>query len=109
LDMLEYRNWEHSAKTDDDMQALAMVEELIGTNSKTDLLATFIKRMDSDGSKSRVQGFGVLDLETLELVLLIKDDEKGVSGTWQLVAKPCKQTSLGKKIPQLLATNAELQ
>jgi hypothetical protein len=108
LDMLGYRDWEHSAKSDEDMLALRMAEELIGTNPKADLLATFIKRLDSDGSKSRVFGFGLLDLDTKELMLLIKDDEKKISGAWQLVAKSCKQSS-GKKIPQLLATNAELQ
>jgi hypothetical protein len=107
LDMLSYTDWENTAKTDEDMQALAMVADLIEDKQKSDVLATFIKRLDSDGSKTRVFGFGVMDLNTRELMLLIKDDEKGVAETWQLVAKPCKQTH-GKKIPQLLASNADL-
>ena len=85
-----------------------MVADLVGTNPTTELLATFIKRMDSDGTKTRVPGFCVLDLDTNELMLLIKDDDMGVADTWELSVKPCRQTQ-GKKIPQLLASNADLR
>jgi hypothetical protein len=107
LDMLNYDDWRNAAKTDDDMDALAVVEELLGDASTSDVLATFIKRMDSDGTKSRVPGFCVFDDATKELVLVIRDDVNGVADKWELIAKPCKQVT-GKKVPQLLASNAEL-
>jgi len=107
LDMLSYTDWQNTAKTDDDMEALGIVEEIVGANPTNDLLATFIKRMDSDGTKSRVPGFCVLDLATNELMLVISDDVKGVADQWELSARPCKQV-MGKKVPQLLASNADL-
>jgi hypothetical protein len=107
LDMLSYTDWVNAAKTDEDMQALAMANEVIATQSTGDWLATFIKRLDSDGTKPRVFGFGVLNLDTNNLVLVIKDEVKCVEEVWQLNAKPCKQSS-SKGAPQLLASNADL-
>lgn len=107
LDMLNYEDWRNAAKTDDDIEALAVAEEIIGNASTTDVLATFIKRMDSDGTKSRVPGCCVFDKATNELVLVIVDDVTGVADKWELSAKPCKQV-MGKKVPQLLASNADL-
>jgi len=108
LDMYDFNEWQHSAKSDEDMQTLKVVEDLLSETGKSDVLATWIKRLDEDNSKSRVQGFGLLDMKTNELTLLINDEDMGVEEAWQLTAKPCRQALGGRKSPQLLATNADL-
>lgn len=108
LDMFSYVDWENSAKTDSDMKALAQANELVGDMPKADLLGTWIKRLDSDGTKPRVMGFGVLALNTQQLALLINDTEIGIEQAWELEVKPCKQSPTNKNSPQLLATNADL-
>lgn len=108
LDLFSFNDWENMAKTDADMEALALASDLIGAASKEDVLATWVKRMDSDGTKSRVEGFGVLNMGTGQLSLLINDEAMGIEHVWQLDAKPCRQNAANLKSPQLLATNAEL-
>ena len=71
-------------------------------------VGTWVKRLDADGSKPRVMGFGLLDMHKLELILVINDEEYGVQNAWQLAVKPCKQARPNKKSPQLLATNTDL-
>jgi hypothetical protein len=108
LDMLSYDDWENSAKTNEDMRALELAEDLIEAKPKADWLCSFIKRFDSNGNKSPVMGFCIFDLDTHQLTLAINDAAHGIVEAWQLEAKPCKSSSNGKKVPQLLATNAEL-
>ncbi len=108
LDMYDYNDWINTAKTDADMEALGVAEEFIAGSCKDDLLATWLKRIDSDGTKQRVEGFGVLDLETGKLVLVVDDKETGIEQAWKLDVKPCKPSAVNKNSPQLLATNIEL-
>jgi hypothetical protein len=108
LDMFSYVDWENSAKTDEDMKALAQANELAGDLPKADLLGTWIKRLDEDGTKPRITGFGVLDLNTQQLALVICDSEMGVEQAWELEVRPCKQSASNKNSPQLLATNVDL-
>ena len=90
------------------MLAVGAAEDVFGGGSKDDLLATWLKRIDSDGTKQRVEGFGVLNLETGKLVLVVNDAETGLEQVWELDAKPCKPSAVNKNSPQLLATNVEL-
>jgi hypothetical protein len=108
LDMIVYKDWVNTAKSDADMEILNVADELVKKYSQSDVLATFIKRMGCDGSKSRVNGFALLDLNTRELTLAIEDEEAGVKHVWQLEAKSCKQSLPNKNSPQMLATNVEL-
>jgi len=55
-----------------------------------------------------VLGFCRLDTQTLELRLLISDDDEGVLGTWCLQGKPCRAGRAGTKSPQILAANYDL-
>lgn len=105
LDWFNYGDWENTAKSDMDMELLATAADIYTGKSTEGVLGTWVKRMDSDGSKPRVSGFGVLDLNTGEMTLLINDTAFGVEEAWLLPAKPCKQNG---NSPQLLATNAEL-
>ena len=108
LDMYEYSDWKNTAKSDSDMLAVGAAEDVFGAGSKDDLLATWLKRIDSDGTKQRVEGFGVLNLETGKLVLVVNDAETGLEQVWEVDAKPCKPSAVNKNSPQLLATNVEL-
>jgi hypothetical protein len=108
LDMFTYSDWENTAKTDDDMKALGVAADYAEGLAKADLLGTWIKRLDSDGTKPRVCGFGLMDLNTHQLVLVINDTAIGVEEAWELEAKPCKQSTQNKNSPQLLATNVDL-
>lgn len=89
LDMFTYSDWENTAKTDDDMKALGVAADYAEGLAKADLLGTWIKRLDSDGTKPRVCGFGLMDLNTHQLVLVINDTAIGVEEAWELEAKPC--------------------
>jgi len=73
LDMLSYDDWENSAKTNEDMRALELAEDLIEARPKADWLCSFIKRFDSNGNKSSVKGFCMFDLDTKQLILAIDD------------------------------------
>jgi hypothetical protein len=108
LDMFSFNDWQNRAKTDLDMEALEAVADFRSEADRANLLATWIKRLDCDGTKKQVHGFGLFDLITHELTLLISDEEAGVVDSWLLDVKPCKQATGNKKSPQLLATNEEL-
>ncbi len=104
LDFEEVVRWANRSKNaDDDMTCQHVL-----SNSHSNLLVSWIVRYDTfTKTKTRVSGFCTIDLQTNKLELLIVDTELGVEDTWQLDVKPCKAV-LGKKTPQLLATNAEL-
>ena len=108
LDMFCFKDWVNTAKSDTDMELVVMAENFVGSSGNKDMLAPFVKRLDADGSKPRVKGFAVLDLNTRLLTLAIEDDEMAVTQAWQLEAKPCREAVQNKNSPQLLATNAEL-
>jgi len=107
LDLIQYRDWENTARSDADMEAVRMAQQLV-SGTGCDVLATFIKRLDADGSKPRVRGFAVLDLNTRQLTLVVEDEDMAVTQAWQLEAKPCREAAKNQNSPQLLATNAEL-
>lgn len=108
LDLLTFDHWQHTAKTDEEMQILAMAFEYLGDTPPSDVLSTWIKRFDSSSEKPTVFGFAMLNVETNQLAVLINDTEKGMSEAWGLDVKPCKENALGKRSAQLLATNMEL-
>ncbi len=103
VDMYSYEEWANMAKTDEQMEILANVE------AQSDALYSWVKHYDpSTKNKTTVPGMCKLDLENLDMTVLICDEEHGVTDTWKLGAKPCKQARLGIKTPQILATNSDL-
>ena len=108
LDMEEYDVWQHSAKTDIEVEVLNALEGLLTDSEKAHTLVTWIKRLDADGTKAKVAGFGWLDLESNKLRLLIEDAEKDLVEDWDLQAKTCRANRDGKKAPMLLATNYDI-
>jgi hypothetical protein len=104
LDFESVEHWAHrSANANDDIMC-----EHVNNSVNGNLLASWIVRYDTaTKAKVRVNGFCTIDLQANKLELLIEDAEFGIEQTWRLDVKPCK-TVIGKKSPQLLATNAEL-
>ena len=108
LDMYSYRDWINTAKTDAEMGIIAAAADLVEKGSEENFLSTFLKRLNVDGTKPKVDGFGMLNLETGKLVLVINDEETGLEEIWQLEVKPCKQSAQNKNSPQMLAANIDL-
>ncbi len=104
LDFECIERWANRSKNaNDDMMCQHVLP-----NSHSNQLASWVVRYDTvTKAKERVNGFCTIDLQTNKLELLIDDTELGIEGTWKLDVKPCKAV-FGKKTPQLLATNAEL-
>ena len=103
VDLFSYDEWANMAKTDEQMEILANIE------AQSDSLYSWVKHYDPiTKDKIAVPGMCRLDTESLELTILICDESRGLTDTWELKAKPCKQGSTGGKAPQLLATNSEL-
>lgn len=104
LDFEDVQRWAHRSRdANDDIMCEHVVNSI-----HSNLLASWIVRYDTaTKAKVRVNGFCTIDLQTNTLELLIDDAEFGIVQTWRLDLKPCK-TVIGKKSPQLLATNTEL-
>ena len=45
----------------------------------------------------------------MSLSIAIMDQARDIENVWNLTARSCRQTQTGKRVPQLLATNADLQ
>jgi hypothetical protein len=102
VDYYSYADWCNKAKTDGQMTIVKRVE------CKADTLYSWTYRYDEAQHKTVVDGFSTIDLNNKDVFVLICDEEEGIAEQWNLVAKRCKPSSSGKKIPQLFATNCEL-
>lgn len=104
LDFDSIERWAHCSQNEID----DIARDHVTSEAHGDLIASWVVRYDTlTKAKERVSGFCTLDLRTKKLVLLIEDCAFGIEDTWSLGAKSCKAVT-GKRSPQLLATNAEL-
>ena len=102
LDFYTIDEWQHGAKTNDDMAAVNHAQ----SQQHADKAYSWVVRYDiTSKAKTRVTGFCEYDMATNELTLLVLDTAKGVENTWQLDVKSCTQNALNKNAPHLLATN----
>jgi hypothetical protein len=103
VDLYSGEDWANQAKSDEQM----LIVHEVGTDAG--YTYSWIRRYDAArGVKTPVLGFCRLDTQTLELRLLISDDDEGVQGTWCLQGKPCRAGRAGAKSPQILAANYDL-
>ena len=103
LDYHTYERWEHSAKTDEQMQVLRETQGM----TATDALFSWVVQYDpSTKAKQPVFGFSYLNLADNSLGLLVMPEGEDEPAQWILTAKPCKER-MGCKSPTLLATNAD--
>lgn len=106
VDYYSYANWEHSARTDDQMAAVRqLAEEQI--SKETDVLMSWIVHYDKETKvKCPVNGFSVYLPASKELYLQINDEQHQVQDDWTLNVQHCKSTGINK--PVFIATNADL-
>jgi len=103
VDFYSYADWANLAKTDAEMEILANV------SPEVDTLFSWIKHYDVETrAKASVPGMCRINMNSLELMVLICDEQRGLTDQWELGAKPCKRTTTDKPTPQLLATNGDL-
>ena len=101
VDCFNYADWSNQATTDEQMAVLAAVPE----DSKK--IYSWIKHYQG-GQKRLVHGVCSIDMATLEMDVLICDELSDIQQHWHLTARPCKTGRAGQRVPQLLATNADL-
>jgi len=102
LDFYTLADWQHSAKTDEDMEALNYVKQ----QEHAEKAYSWVVRYDmTSKKKTRVSGFCEYDMDTGKLTLLVLDTASGVEDTWRLDVKMCTKSAVNTSAPHLLATN----
>ena len=101
VDLYSHEDWCNQAKTD---QQITVIKAI--TPDK-DHLYSWIKHYQG-GQKRLVYGVCSIDMATLEMDVLICDELSDIQQHWHLTARPCKTGRAGQRVPQLLATNADL-
>ena len=103
VDLYSGEDWANQAKSDEQMLIIE------GVGLAPGYLYSWMRRFDAVlGVKTPVLGFCIFDTVSLEVRVLISDDETGIQGTWCLSGKPCRTARAGQKSPQILATNYDL-
>ena len=114
VDLLPYTDWQHTAKTDDDMNMLAALTDLFAKKSvnvndekqSKNIMCSWIKRFDSPMLKPKVTGFVALDLRTCKLTLLLVDNDNDLELCEAFDVRTCKETDHNS--PNYFASNYEL-
>lgn len=104
LDFYPYTQWQHTAKTDMDIEVLHCINEQCDDNT----LVSWVVRYDTKTKrKERILGYCTLDMDSSRLELVICDLAISLQYRWRLDAKPCRQVE-GKNCPTLLAANYDM-
>ena len=104
LDFYPFSQWQHTAKSDMDMDTVHLVYE----NAEDTTLVSWMVRYDTKTKrKERVIGFSTLDMDSSRLELIVCDVALSLQQRWRLDAKPCRQVE-GKNCPTLLAANYDM-
>ena len=103
IDMYSYNDWALQAKSE-------IQETVLSSISRTsEKVYSWLYRYNPlTKEKTLIPGCCMLDLNTNEVEIVVQDDKADIATLWQLEARPCKPTNDGRKVPQLLATNADL-
>ena len=104
VDFYSYEDWANQARTDGQMEILANIAPA------ADVLFSWVTHYDTaTRAKAPVTGMCQINMDTMDLTVAIMDEEHGMEDVWRLTARSCRQTQTGKRVPQLLATNGDLQ
>jgi len=109
LDYVRVSEWMDTARDENQIAARDFVADSLaqkGANSNQ-FIASWIKHLDANKTKTSVPGFSLVDLAEMQLELIIVDPARGIEQHWQLELRPCRDV-FGKSTPQLIATNAVL-
>ena len=109
LDFTSINYWENTARSDEQMECVREVRSIISNaNGKPDqYFASWVKFLTPSKQKENVLGFGLLDNQNMELILVIVDNQRDVGEKWNLEPRPCRE-AFRKNAPQLFATNTNL-
>jgi len=111
VDLMQFEKWQHTAKTDTDMDAVKIAIQLyaqrgIDINSPTsssNILCSYVKRFDSHMIKPKVGGVIAVDLRTCELNIVIADDEHDIVLHEKFGMRPCREKNGNS--PDFFASN----
>lgn len=103
LDFYDFDRWQHTAKTDEDMEVLDIVTNQRSKNS----LVSWVLRYDpTTKDKNRVSGFALVNPVTNDTLLVVVDDERNYQESAKFKLKACKQVK-GKNVATLWYTNVD--
>lgn len=114
IDLVPFAQWQHTANTDVDMEALGMVTEHyqkanIDICSKLhgeQILCSWIKRFDSAMSKPKVNGFVAVDLRTCQLHIVLADAQHDLVFSENFTMRSCREKHGNS--PDYFASNYDL-
>ena len=102
VDCFRYADWSNQATTDEQMAVLAAVE------ADDQKLYSWITHYDTETRAKRlVPGCMQFDIDSLQMSIMICDQNTGVADHWRIDGKPCKAALKSKKSPQILGTNTD--
>jgi len=113
VDVITYGHWEASAHSDESMQIVRVAQDLLVIKDRDpldhlmrkNLLASWIKRLDTPLLKPRVEGFFVMDAKTGDAWLTLTDPVHRLEFIEDLRIRGCERVRNG---PDLFASNYEL-
>ena len=103
LDFYAIDRWQHTARTD---AQIAVVNEVNAISQPNDLASWLVRYDPVHKTKTLVDGFAFLSMDSEKLVLIVNDVESALSEEWVLQTRTCTVTH--GKAPTLIATNTEL-
>lgn len=104
VDFYSHEDWANQARTDGQLQILANIAPA------ADVLFSWVTHYDPvTRAKTPVTGMCKINMDTKDVMVVIMDEQHDMEDVWQLTARECRQTQTGKRVPQLLATNGDLQ
>jgi hypothetical protein len=106
LDFYEYEQFQHSAKTDEQIEVLKKLDKCNVSSVESLVLSWIVHYVPLTKTKTAVHGYCIYLQSTSELHIEIVDDQNGTNDEWDLRAHHCK--SLGANKPVFVATNVDL-
>jgi hypothetical protein len=113
IDLVQYEQWQHTAHTDEDIEALNTVInemsakdiDIESVSNRTNILCSWMKRFDSNMSKPKVAGFAVLDIRSCDMLVVLHDERNDVAFAETFSMRGCKDPSDGQRSPNYFASN----
>lgn len=105
IDLYSYAEWDRLASTAEQLEVAARIAKT-DIPQQDEVLLSWIKHYDPiTKTKTAIDGFCVVSLETGELYISIQDEEHGVYDEWTLPVRRCHKSGGNK--PVFIATNME--
>ncbi len=105
IDLFEYRRWEKSATSDEQINWVKRLRDADVHN--TESVVSWIQHYDPmTKSKRAVDGVCVYLSDAQELHISINDTDRNIVDTWTLDVRSCAKSGLNK--PIFIATNVDL-